>query len=158
MKLFFIPFLFFFAACSFAKDGVTDHAVLYHNDLSLIDRNGTCVIRSVAPGKTTEISLRIKPPCYFMRHKEDKKLQYYAYPRLEADFVIIMFGNPLSADERKMFGIKEDKICGSSTEGLIIFNNDIRISRKFYEGGATCAYGGKDEKDFWYFAEHSYPR
>ena len=155
MKLFFILFSFFLAACSFAKDRVTDHAVLYHNDLSLIDRNGTCVIRSVAPGKTTEISLRIKPPCYFVRHKGEKEPLRFTYPHRDADFVVIMFGTPLSDDERKMFDIKEGRICGSATQGLIIHNNAVRVSKKILDGGHTCTDGGKDEKNFWYFAEHS---
>ena len=147
---------FFTMACSFAEERVTDHAVLHYNELSLISKNGTCVLHSTASSKTTKIVLSLKPPCYFMRNKADNKLDHYSYPRRDADFVVLMFGNPLSEDKRKKWNLKEEDICGGSTQGLIIHNNAVRLSKKIYEGGGyTCRDGGKDEKDFWYFAEHS---
>lgn len=155
MRFFLALLSFFLASCSFAEEQITDHAVLYYNDLSLISKNGTCVLHSTASSKTTKIVLSLKPPCYFMRNKEDKELAHHPYPRRDADFVVIMFGNPLTDEQRKMFNVKDDAICGGSTQGLIIHNNNVRVSKKILEGGRTCKYGGKDEKDFWYFAEHS---
>lgn len=147
--------LLFFAADSFAEGQMTDQAVLYFNDLSLINANGKCELHSTASSKTTKIILPLKPPCYFMRNKEGKELKHFSYPRKDADFVVIMFGNPLSQEARKMWNIKDEYICGGSAQGLIIHNNAVRVSKKLLEGGYTCKQGGHDEKDFWYFAEHS---
>ena len=155
MKLLLILASFFLAACSFAGEKVTDHAVLHYNDLSLINKNGTCVLHSTASSKTTKIVLSLKPPCYFMRNPDGKELDHYSYPRRDADFVVIMFGNPLSEDKRKKWNLKEDAICGGSAQGLIIHNRAVRLSKEILEGGYTCKHGGHDEKDFWSFAEHS---
>lgn len=155
MKLFLAILSFVLASCSFAEGQVTDHAVLHYNDLSLVSANGKCEIHSTASSKTTKIILPLKPPCYFMRTKEGKELKHFSYPRRDADFVVIMFGNPLSKEARKIWNIKDEYICGGSAQGLIIHNNAVRVSKKLLEGGYTCKQGGHDEKDFWYFAEHS---
>lgn len=155
MKLLVILFSFFLMSCSFAEKHVTDHAVLYYNDLSLVSKNGSCVLSSIAASKTTEFTLNLNPPCYFLRDGDTDKLKYYTYPRLDADFVVIVFGNPLSDDERKTWNLKDDRICGGVAQGIIILNNDIRISEKVLSGGRTCTDGGHDEKDFWYFAKNS---
>ena len=155
MKPFLILLSFFLAACSFAEERVTDHAVLHYNDLSLISKNGTCVLHSTASSKTTKIVLPIKPPCYFLRKPDGKELKYYSYPHQDADFVVIMFGSPLNDLDRKRWRLKEEEICGNSTQGLIIHNNAVRLSKKVLEGGYTCTNGGNDENNFWYFAEHS---
>jgi len=155
MKLSAILFLFFLASCSFADERVTDHAVLYYNDLSLISKNGTCVLQSIASSKSTRFVLALKPPCYFLRDGKTKKLSYYSYPRLDPDFVVIMIRNPLSDAERKIWDLKDNRICGGVAQGVIILNNNVRISKKVLSGGRTCTDGGHDEKDFWYFAKHS---
>ena len=157
MRIFTVLCSFFLAACSFAEEQMTDHAVLYYNDLSLISKGQTCVLRSTASAKTTELTLRLKPPCYFLRHKKDKTIKYYSYPRLDADFVVIMFGNPLSEEKRQVWNLEDNEICGSLAQGLIIKNNAVRVSKATLEGGLTCTDGGHDEKDFWYFAKHSEP-
>ena len=156
MKHAYILASFFLASYSCADERVTDHAVLYYNDLSLISKNGTCILHSTASSKTTKIVLSLKPPCYFLRKQDGKELKHYSYPRRDADFVVLMFGSPLNEDKRKTWNLMEEDICGGSTQGLIIHNNSVRLSKKIYEGGGyTCKDGGKDEKDFWYFAEHS---
>lgn len=155
MKLLAFLFSFFLVSSCFADEVVTDHAVLYYNDLSLISKDGTCVLHSTASSKTTKFTLELKPPCYFLRHAKDKKLKHFSYPRLDADFVVIMFGNPLSDKKRKIWNLKDDRICGGVAQGMIILNNNVRISKKVLSGGRTCTDGGHDEKDFWYFAKHS---
>jgi len=154
MKLLTVFISFFLASCSFADESITDHAVLYYNDLTLISKNGSCVLQSIASSKTTEFTLQLKPPCYFVRQSKNKKLKHFAYPRLDADFVVIMFGNPISDEERKIRDLKNDDICGSAAQGMIILNNNVRISEKV-SIGLSCTDGGHDEKDFWYFAKHS---
>jgi len=155
MKLLAVFISFFLVSCSFADERITDHAILYYNDLTLISKNDTCILQSTASSKTTRFTLKLKPPCYFLRDKKTKKLDYYTYPRLDADFVVIMFGNPLGDEERKMWNLKDDRICGGVAQGMIILNNNVRISEKILTGGRTCTDGGHDEKDFWYFAKHS---
>ena len=130
MKHAYILASFFLASYSCADERVTDHAVLYYNDLSLISKNGTCILHSTASSKTTKIVLSLKPPCYFLRKQDGKELKHYSYPRRDADFVVLMFGNPLSEDKRKTWDLKEEDICGGSTQGLIIHNNAVRISKK----------------------------
>lgn len=142
-------------SCAHAEKSVTDHAVLYYNDLSLISKKGTCILHSKAASKTTKLTLSLDPPCYFLRDGDTDKLKYYSYSRLDADFVVIVFGNPLNADERKMWNLKGGRICGGVAQGVIILNNNIRISEKVLRGGRTCTDGGHDEKDFWYFAKNS---
>ncbi len=154
MKLLAVLGSFFLVSCSFADERITDHAVLYYNDLTLISKNGTCVLQSIASSKTTKFTLQLKPPCYFLRDRKTKNLDYYTYPRLDADFVVIMFGNPISDEERKTRGLKKDDVCGSTAQGMIILNNNVRISEKV-STGLSCTDGGHDEKDFWYFAKHS---
>jgi len=155
MKLVTILFSFFLVTCSFADERVTDHAILYYNDLSLISKNDACVLHSTTSSKTTKSTLKLKPPCYFLRDGKTKKIDYYPYPRLDADFVVIIFGNPLSDEKRKVWNLKDDDICGGAAQGMIVLNNNVRISKKVLSGGLTCTDGGKDEKDFWYFAKNS---
>ncbi|MCP4490258.1 MAG: hypothetical protein GY820_23505 [Gammaproteobacteria bacterium] len=155
MRFLAILFSFFLASCSFADKRVTDHAVLYYNDLSLISKNGTCVLYSTASSKTTKFTLKLKPPCYFVRYSRNDKLKQFSYPRLGADFVVIMFGNPLSDEKRKVWNLEDDDICGSVAQGMVILNNNVRISKRILEGGLSCTHGGHDEKDYWYFAKHS---
>jgi len=154
MKLSAVLVSFFLAACSFADERITDHAVLHYNDLTLTSKNDACVLQSIASSKTTEFTLQLKPPCYFVRQSKNKELKYFTYPRLDADFVVIMFGNPVSDEERRIRGLKDDDVCGSAAQGMIILNNNVRISEKV-STGLSCTDGGHDEKDFWYFAKHS---
>ena len=154
MKPVVIALLLFLSACVFAEDKVTDHAVLYYNELSLLDENGSCVLHSIAPGKTTRFVLGPEPPCYFVRYKG--KLEYFTYPRLDADFVVIMFGTPFSDEDKKVWEIRDNDICGKSAQALIIKNNVVQVTEKISKGGLSCTYGGHDEKDYWLFAHDHY--
>lgn len=155
MRLLTIVFSCFLATCSLAEERITDHAVLYYNNLSLISKNGNCVLHSTASSKTKKFTLKLKPPCYFLRDGKTKKIDYYSYPHMDADFVVIIFGDPLSPEDRKIWNLKDKQICGGVAQGVIILNNNVRISKKVLSGGRTCTDGGHDEKDFWYFAKHS---
>lgn len=145
--------LFFFCISCNATSNITDTAIFNQHSFALSTLNNQCILEHTNTNNETvkKIPLALTPPCHFTR-KSDNTALYYPYDDVEISATLIIVGNPISPEIRKEWGLDNNVICGEKAQGLLIYKNEMRLSKKTLDGGVMCPYKGLDEKDFWYLA------
>lgn len=128
-----------------------DSVTVLGQPLRLMAENGQCVLHSQTGGEKRRIALKPAPPCFFLRHDHTRP-QHFAYPAKKVDAVLIVGGTAPSAEQRRVWRLAVDQLCGTELQGISLSGNKIHASRLVMSSGHACKDIGLDEKDFWTFA------
>lgn len=139
--------LLLLTSCSFASENITDEINVLSTNMKLIEKNGKCYLIHDDVKK----SLHPIPPCHFLRNSKNN-VQYFTYKDIKVDAALIITGTPVSKEVRKEWGLPNDLVCGTESQGILMRNSKIEITEKTLKEGVLCRDKGSDEKNFWYFS------
>ncbi|MDH6254358.1 hypothetical protein M2347_004085 [Chryseobacterium sp. H1D6B] len=126
---------------------VTDTITLDGTFLELINNNGKGELKTSSKKFKSLNTLKIKPPCYFLRY--NGRLTKYKYPKFNITNTVIILG-----------GTKTDSlnhIYGSQLQGVLFKNDSIIITEGILKNYSSVYKDiGVDEKDYWGFASGLY--
>lgn len=128
------------------KTVITDTARIDGALLQLTDNNGVTKLKITPDTYNLSGNIKIKSPCYFLRHKG--KVVSYAYPQFNIQNTIIILGST-----------KKDslnKISGTEIQGILFKNDSIKIAGTLKNYSPIDIETGVDEKDYWGFASETY--
>jgi hypothetical protein len=115
---------------------ITDQADFDGMQLTLIDRQGACLLKTDSAINPEYQYLKPMAPCYFVR--QAKKLQTF----VQNDATVIAFvGTPVKGR------------CGQESQGLLIKGGVISLSTRIGQGSTFCADSGLDSFHFSLFLE-----
>ena len=127
----------------------TDSCTIDGVQLKLIDQGGKSVLKINNKKKETVETLKIKPPCYFLR--SEKEVQSYSYKEVNTK-VIIITGAIMDKRTQEYMGAPAHMVCGTKAQGILFRNDSIIVTDTLLHGGIICKDEGLDEKDFWTLA------
>ena len=150
MKIYIITLIAVLLAPYQQKSITTDTANIGKDKFELIQKGNEAFLISSSTRIKIEGNLKLTPPCYFLREKN--QIQTFSYADVKADNVLIIIGNIASNDDKKHYGVNDDRICGKKIQGLVLKGNKAILTELTIDGALSCKDNGLDEKDFWSFA------
>jgi len=78
--------------------------------------------------------------------------QNFKYPDVGIRATLIVIGTLITDEQRSIWKLTPDMICGNKRQGVLLLKNDIIISEQVLSSSVACKDKGSDEKDFWFFA------
>lgn len=154
MRYYFLLVLFYMGLCAAYADPLqTDHITAYGASLTIYDDRGTRYLQIDRNGEKATLPVIPRAPCYFLRYSDDETMQQFSYPKQGIKAILTISGTSVTPEQRKIWSVSEDKLCGTEGHGLIVDNKGkFRLSQSSLGGGLFCKLGGRDEKDYWTFA------
>jgi hypothetical protein len=80
----------------------------------------------------------------------------WRYAGAKGVVVLAVIGDPVPEKLRasSLYRLREQQgmNCASSLQGILLYTNEIRLSKKREHAGVFCAELGLEEKDFWLLA------
>ena len=154
MKTFALLSLFIILSCSLHESSfgeTTDRATILQYTLNLETQANACHLTYHSHLDSGQLVLLPAPPCYFIR-RDSTQAQSFAYADNGVKAVLIILGTTANEEDRALWNLPKDLVCGSRIQGIIITESGISASKKSMKGGVTCKDKGSDEKNFWSFA------
>jgi hypothetical protein len=130
------------------KASVTDAATAGSISVEILSRGGQCVLRT--GGK--ELPLAPKPPCYFVRAPGKETAWSFAYKDVDVTATLIVIGTPATENTRKTWNLAPNVVCGEESQGVVVRDGAVAVTRNVQKGGVYCRDSGIDEKEFHGFA------
>jgi hypothetical protein len=119
-------------------------------NLNIIEKEDACMLIASNGLSDYEMVLAPTPPCEFASYGEPRKTQYKHFNDPNNQTVLIAFGTPYK-DELPANWPK--KFCGTESQGVLITDNSVRLSKHVARGGLHCSGRGNDEMRFRMFNE-----
>lgn len=136
----------------FATDTtLQDSVTVLGQPLQITAENGKCVLHVQTGGEKRRIALKLAPPCFFLRHDQTRP-QHFAYPAKKVDAALIVGGTAPSVEQRHVWRLDADQLCGTELQGVLLSGKLVRATRLVMKSGHACKANRLDEKDFWTFA------
>jgi hypothetical protein len=134
-------------------DAITDTATAAGHKLEIVTRDGRCVLHAVgSSGATQDLQLAPQPPCHFLRLPGSDAPRSLSYADVNTEAVLIVSGTPASENTRRTWGLEPGLVCGEESQGVLVRNGAVLVTRAVRRGGVTCRDKGVDEKEYSAFA------
>ena len=146
-----VSMLTFSCLACHAEEVSMDYAVIENVKLEILERNDSCSLQVTKNETSSLISLTPKPPCFFLRRGSNEP-QQFEYPDVGVQAVLIVTGSPITDAQREEWSLSKTQLCGTESQGILLYEDKVRASGNTLQGGVTCKHQGSDEKDFWGFA------
>jgi hypothetical protein len=150
MKIYIITLIAVLLAPCQQQSIITDIATIGKDKFELIQKGEQAFLIVNSKNIKIEGNLKLTPPCYFLREKS--QIQTFTYSDVKVDKVLIIIGNIAGNDDKKHYGVNDNRICGKKIQGLIFKGNKAILTEKTIDGALSCKDNGLDEKDFCFFA------
>lgn len=133
---------------SYAQSTTTDSFTYEAHALTLQDEGEKCQLSVTSPdGAIKRYGLDLHSPCYFL-HSTGTQPKHFAYPQDGIKALFIILGNPLTADEQKIWRVKDASTCGTKGFGLYFDGQHFSLSKTSHDKMLLCRDRGVDEKVF----------
>lgn len=149
-KIFRVVAIFSLIVCPIASFAADSNVVLAGWNLNLINKGNVCILTAGNSKSTHEMVLVPTPPCEFSFHGEPKKAQYMHFDEPADQTVFIIFGTPYGGELPASW---PNIYCGTESQGILITDNAVRLSKHVARGGLRCSGRGIDALQFRMFNE-----
>lgn len=133
---------------SYAQSTTTDSFTYEAHALALQNEGEKCQLSVTSPdGAIKRYGLDLHSPCYFL-HSTGTQPKHFAYPQDGIKALFIILGDPLTADEQKIWRVKDASTCGTKGFGLYFDGQHFSLSKTSHDKMLLCRDRGVDEKVF----------
>lgn len=133
---------------SYAQSTTTDSFTYEAHALALQNEGEKCQLSVTSPdGAIKRYGLDLHSPCYFL-HSTGTQPTHFAYPQDGIKALFIILGDPLTADEQKIWRVKDASTCGTKGIGLHFDGQHFSLSKTSHDKMLLCRDRGVDEKVF----------
>ena len=133
---------------SYAQSTTTDTFTYEAHALALQNEGEKCQLSVTSPGGAIKrYGLDLHSPCYFL-HSTGTQPKHFAYPQDGIKALFIILGDPLTADEQKIWRVQDASTCGTKGIGLHFDGQHFSLSKTSHDKMLLCRDRGVDEKVF----------
>lgn len=165
-----------YASAAMPDSGPSPEYSVAGHVLRLVVDGGSCVVEHRASGPAmNRLTLDLHPPCHLLTWRQSPPRASQAtdvsdgrplgdiggpmawrYAGAKGVVVLAVIGDPVPEKLRasSLYRLREQQgmNCASSLQGILLYTNEIRLSKKREHAGVFCAELGLEEKDFWLLA------